>query len=66
MSYKVDYYTLAIMDDGSNGNIKMGDGTIYTGKNLAAIPVLLDEYLKNSKLSSVITSIVKVDGECLN
>lgn len=65
MTYKVDYYTLAIIKDKRIGNINQGNGTIYTDSNIAAIPEILDNHLKFEKKVGIITNIKKVNGKCL-
>ena len=65
MSYKVEYQTLAIMNNGRTGNINQGNGVVYTDTNIAAIPVALDKHLEAKKLVGVITDITKLKGVCI-
>lgn len=65
MVYKVDYYTLALMSDGTNGNINMGNGTAYMQAPIEKIPTLLNDHLDSKKRMAVVTNIKKVDGECI-
>ena len=65
MVYKVDYYTLALMSDGTNGNINMGNGTAYMQAPIEKIPILLNDHLYSKKRMAVVTNIKKVDGECI-
>lgn len=66
MSYKVKYYTLAIMPDGTPGNIKQGGGQFFTDAAINDIPQMLNKYLEQKKLIGVIESINNVQGFCLN
>lgn len=63
--YKVTYEMLAIMDDGSKGNISQGSGVAYMEAGIAAIPVLLNNYLANKKRVAVISNIQKIKGYCI-
>ena len=65
MSYKVSYYKLALMDDGTTGNIRQGSGIAYTDKPIEKIPESLNKHLKDKKRIAVIQEIVKVEGWCL-
>mgnify|MGYP003654360760 CR=1 FL=1 len=53
------------MRDGTNGNINMGNGVAYMQMNIAKIPELLNDHLDCKKRMGVITSIEKVEGECI-
>jgi hypothetical protein len=63
--YKVKYYTLALMADGTNGNINMGNGVAYMQMNIEDIPKLLNDHLDSKKRMGVVTNIEKIDGECI-
>jgi hypothetical protein len=65
MSYKVDYYTLALMDDGTNGNILQEHGTVYTDAPIEQIPTILNDHLQDKKRMGVVKTIIKVEGECI-
>jgi hypothetical protein len=65
MAHKVEYQTLAIMKDGTFGNINQGNGTIYTDAFIEQIPNLLNEYLVPKKLIGIIKKIESVKGNCL-
>lgn len=66
MSYKVNYYKLAIMEDGHLGNISQGAGYIFTDKTIQEIPAMLNEYLKKDKCAGVITKVEDLGGVCIN
>ena len=63
--YKVNYYTLALMTDGTNGNINMGNGIAYMQAPIEKIPTLLNDYLDTKKRIGIVTEIKKVEGECI-
>ncbi len=63
--YKVNYYTLALMPDGTSGNINMGNGTAYMEAPIEKIPILLDDHLSSKKRIGIITEIKKIEGECI-
>ena len=67
MSYKVTYYMLAIMKDGSIGNVSQGGGVVYTDTQIQDIPTLLNTHLGKRRKPSigVIQEILDVGGECL-
>ena len=65
MSYKVNYYTLAKMEDGRIGNIRQSTGHLFTDKEISEIPKALDDYLKKSNKVGVIEKIENVKGFCL-
>ena len=63
--YKVNYYTLALMTDGTNGNINMGNGIAYMQAPIEKIPTLLNDHLDSKKRIGIVTKIKKVKGECI-
>jgi len=63
--YKVNYYTLALMNDGTNGNINMGNGIAYMQAPIEKIPTLLNDHLDSKKRIGIVTEIKKVEGECI-
>lgn len=63
--YKVNYYTLALMSDGTNGNINMGNGIAYMQAPIEKIPTLLNDHLDVKKRIGIVTNIEKVEGECI-
>jgi hypothetical protein len=63
--YKVNYYTLALMTDGTNGNINMGNGIAYMQAPIEKIPTLLNDHLDGKKRIGIVTEIKKVEGECI-
>lgn len=65
MVYKVEYYTLALMSDGTNGNINMGNGVAYMQMPIEKIPTILNDHLDSKKRIGVVTNIKKVAGECI-
>jgi len=65
MAYKVDYDTLAIMEDGHIGNLSQGTGVIYTNTEIYEIPKLLDRHLKNKKQVGHIIQISRLKGDCI-
>jgi len=65
MSYKVNYYTIAKMDDGSTGNVKQSTGHFYTDSPITDIPSVLNTYLETKKRKGIITKIEDVQGVCL-
>jgi len=65
MSYKVNYYTLAIMKDETLGNIKQEAGHVFTDYEIELIPEKLNEHLKPKKRIGVITKIEDVKGVCI-
>jgi hypothetical protein len=62
MSYKVKYYTLAKMDDGSIGNVRQSGGEFYTDIDLAHIQTRIDGKLESKKQVAIITNIEKKKG----
>lgn len=65
MSYKVTYYTLAIMENGRAGNIKQSFGHVFTDKQIPEIPEALNAFLKASDRVGVIEKIEDVKGNCI-
>lgn len=63
--YKVNYYTLAIMPDGTNGNLNMGSGIAYMQAPIEKIPSLLNKHLESKERIGVATEIRKIEGECI-
>lgn len=69
MSYKVNYYTLAILKDGTIGNILQYRGHVFTDLPIEKIPSSLDEMLGKGdkhKYVGVIENIEDVGGQCLS
>jgi len=66
MIYRVTYYTLAIMPDGTNGNVKQGHGIAYINNVISNIPDILNRHLAPKKLTGVILSIEKTEGEIIS
>lgn len=64
--YRVDYYTLAICEDGSIGNIKQYSDTWYTDFEISVIEGNLKIVIANrkglNKYYPVITCIEKIKG----
>jgi len=65
MSYKVNYYTLAINKEGKVGNIKQEVGTVYTDREIKDIPEILNKHLKKDSRQGFITNIEEVRGVCI-
>lgn len=65
MSYKVNYYTLAIMSDDKIGNIKQETGHVFTDTKIEDIPAKLNEHLKPKKRVGVIEKIEDMKGVCI-
>lgn len=67
MAYKVKYTTLAILQDGTNGNIPQGSQTIYTDWDIPEIKSKIDLHytIIGLKYTAVIDSIERVEGFCL-
>lgn len=65
MSYKVNYYTLAKMDDGRIGNIKQSTDHAFTDCVIEKIPERLNEFLAEKKRVAVIEKIENVGGCCV-
>lgn len=66
MSYKVDYYTLARMDDGRIGNMRQSVGHFFTDLNIEEIPTAINRHLEMKKQVAVIVKIEDVKGICIN
>ena len=62
MVYKVNYYTLALFDDGTTGNVTQSRGHFYTSINIDEISRTINEKRKKDKLFVVITKIEEVGG----
>ncbi len=64
--YKIDYYTLSKMSDGSLGNIKQFSDTWYTEQDISShqkeLERVLDIMYKPNKFYPVITNIQKIEG----
>lgn len=64
--YRVDYYTLAVCQDGTIGNVKQYSDTWYTDQEIDAIPKELQRVVNiirgEWKYIPVITSINKIEG----
>lgn len=67
MAYKVKFNTLALLTDGSTGNVIQFTDTVYTDCEIDQIKLKIDlHYLTiGKKVVSVIDSIEKIDGFCL-
>ena len=65
MSYKVSYYTLALMPDDKVGNIKQEVSHVFTDLPISEIPAKLNEFLKPKDRVGVIEKIEDVKGECM-
>jgi len=65
MSYKVNYYTLAVSRDGVVGNIAQSYDEVYTNEAIINIPSLLEKYLKEKRKVGVITKITELGGICI-
>ena len=65
MSYKVNYYTLAKMEDGRSGNIKQESSHFFTDSKIEDIPNVLNKYLEPKKRIGIIEKIEDVKGLCL-
>lgn len=63
--YKVEYFTLALMEDGTSGNIHQGRGVCYTDLELADVESALNRYLKTRRRCGVVTRVEKVDGHVI-
>lgn len=64
--YKVDYYTLAVCNDGSTGNIIQYTDVWYTEQKIEVIPKELQRIINLGKGADkyvpVITNIEKIEG----
>lgn len=65
--YKVNYYTLGKMQDGSVGNIKQFDNVWYTEQEIEIMQTELQrvvDIMYNDKYQPVIVSIERIKGHC--
>lgn len=65
--YKVNYYTLCKMQDGSVGNIKQFDNVWYTEQEIEIMQTELQrvvDIMYNDKYQPVIMSIERIKGHC--
>lgn len=64
--YKVNYYTLAICDDGSVGNVRQYSDVWYTEQKIEEIPKELQRAINlrkgANKYVPVITNIESIEG----
>lgn len=64
--YRVDYYTLAVCQDGTAGNVKQYSDVWYTDQEIDVIPKELKRVINirkgEGKYVPVITSINKIEG----
>ena len=65
MSYKVNYYALAKMEDGRIGILKQVSGHFFTDSKIEEIPNILNKYLEPKKRIGIIEKIEDVKGLCL-
>lgn len=67
MAYKVIFYTLATLGDGKIGNLRQGDGVIYTDKSIEEIPTAVNNDLlaRGKEQVGIITSIEETKGHCI-
>ena len=65
MAYKVNYYKLAKMKDGSIGNIPQGHGVVYTDSEIKIIEFVINKRLEEKKQICVVQSIEKIEGSCI-
>jgi len=65
--YKVEYDTVAIMNDGSLGNISQGKDVAYMDCHLSQIDDDLQGFLRNQEKpkSPVINNVVRVKGHLI-
>lgn len=65
--YRVEYDTLAIMNDGRIGNVRQNDKTkiAYTEAELGDIDKKLSAFLKEKKLYPIIKKVEKIDGHII-
>jgi hypothetical protein len=66
MSYKVDFYTLAKMNDEETGNIRQSTGHCFTDAEIDEIPSVLNKYLEPKKQVAVILKIENLNGFVLS
>lgn len=65
MSYKVNYYTLALFEDGHVGNIEQSRGHFFTDVKIEDIPETINSSLKSKNLIARIIKVEDVGGRCL-
>lgn len=63
--YKVEYFTLALMDDETTGNIQQECGVCYTDLELLDVERELNRYLKTKRRCGVVTRVEKVKGHVI-
>lgn len=62
MTYKVEFYTLSKMKDGSIGNCIQNRGVCYTELSISEIQIKLNEHLVKKNQISVIEKIQTITG----
>lgn len=65
MLYKVYYSTVAILQDGTIGNLKQGGNTLFTNHPIEEIQGVINDFLKPKKLVAVIHSIERLSGHVI-
>lgn len=67
--YRVDYYTLAVCQDGTVGNVRQYSDVWYTDQEIDVIPKELQRVINirkgEGKYVPVITSINKIGGHLI-
>lgn len=63
--FKVDFYTLGVMPDGTVGNVEQSRGTCYTDFDLSEIERELNWRLALKKRVAVVTKAEAVTGTVL-
>lgn len=63
--YKVEYFTIALMEHGTPGNIQQGRGVCYTDLELLDVERELNRYLKTKRRCGVVTRVERVDGHVI-
>ena len=63
--YKVKITLLALMEDGSSGNISQGECIIYTDVELKEIDSAIDNTLKDEGYCCRIQSVERINGAIL-
>ncbi len=66
MSYKVNYITLAKMDDERIGNIQQSSGYFFTDLKIEEIPAAINKHLEPKKQVAIICKIEDVKGFCIS
>ena len=63
--YKVEYDTVAIMPDGTKGNVSQGKGIAYMKCSLTAMSDILRAHLEEGEkpLSPIVVKIDMIQGE---